>query len=70
MAIVLTRHAEVRARRRHPDLLTKDVVCMAELARSCGMKGPGNNGCKRYKYMGREFVFDEKKGEPVLVTVI
>lgn len=68
--IQVSRHAKRRARQRHPDYTIGELSVMAALARSCGATGPGKNGCRRYKYLGREFVFDEKQREPVLVTVV
>ncbi len=68
--IRISGHAKRRARQRHRGYTPSDMEAMATLARSCGMVGPGNNGCKRYKFLGMEFVFDEKAKEPVLVTVI
>ncbi len=68
--IRISGHARRRTRQRHRDYSAKEMVSMAALARTCGMVGPGNNGCRRYKFLGMEFVFDEKAKEPVLVTVI
>jgi hypothetical protein len=67
--IRISNHARRRARQRHPDFAEGEMIDMAELARECGAVGPGNNGCRRYKFLGREFVFDEKERTPVLVTV-
>ena len=68
--IRISNHANRRARQRHPDLSPTELAAETALALSCGAIGPGNNGCRRYKWLGREFVFDEKTKEPVLVTVI
>jgi len=68
--IRISGHARRRTRQRHRDFTAPEMVAMAELARTCGMVGPGYNGCRRYKFLGMEFVFDEKAKEPVLVTVI
>lgn len=70
MTVTITRHAEARAKRRHSDLDARELITLAVMARKCGMIGPGYNGCRRYRYMGKEFVFDEKGGEAKLVTVI
>jgi hypothetical protein len=69
MAIILTRHAETRALRRHK-LGREEVLALAEMSLSMGMKGPGKNGCLRSKFLGKEFVFDQAGEEIRLVTVI
>jgi hypothetical protein len=70
MAIILTRHAEIQARRRHPDLGISEILALAEMSLNCGMKGPGTNGCLRTKFLGKEFVFDLAGEDFKVVTVI
>lgn len=69
MPIILTRHAETRAMRRH-HLGRNEVLALAEMSLAMGMKGPGKNGCLRSKFLGKEFVFDRAGEELKLVTVI
>jgi len=43
---------------------------MARLAVSCGMVSPGYNGCRRYRFLGHEFVVNESTEKQIVVTVI
>ncbi len=70
MGIILTRHAEARARKRHPDLNRTEILALAEMSLNCGLKGPGNNGCLRTRFLGKEFVFDLAGEDFKVVTVI
>jgi hypothetical protein len=70
MTIILTRHSDMRRQRRYSDYGENEMIELARLARICGMKVPGKNGCKRYRFMGKDFVFDEKSKKAKLVTVI
>ena len=68
--ISFTKHAAERQQQRHPDWDSRKGREMAELAMRMGQLMPGNNGCKRYRFMGYEWVIDDKNGPPVVVTVV
>jgi hypothetical protein len=69
--IRLTRHAMARAHQRHGEWSEQQLRDFAELALSCGLVSPGHNGCRRYRFLGKEFVMDERRPDaPTLVTVI
>ncbi|MBA7529773.1 hypothetical protein ES705_21972 [subsurface metagenome] len=68
--IIFTAHAISRMRERHPDWSENDCRSMAELAISCGKMLPGNNGCRRYRFLGKEFAVNENNGNPIIVTVV
>ena len=68
--IQLTHHARNRIIDRHPDWTDQECQAFARFAIKCGMVSPGYNGCKRYKYLGKEFVVNENSGNPIVVTVI
>ena len=68
--IEFTRHALDRIQERHPEWTENNCQAMAELAVACGQLLPGNNGCRRYRFLQHEFVVDEKNGENVVVTVV
>ena len=68
--MILTTHAISRMRERHPDWSENDCRSMVELAISCGKLLAGYNGCRRYRFLDKEFVIDENDGNPIVVTVV
>jgi len=68
--IRFTKHALERVRERHPDWTDNNCRDLAAMVIENGQLLPGNNGCKRYRYMGFEFVIKENNCNNVIITVV
>lgn len=70
LPVRISKHAKRRLRQRHPGMTGKDCADLVTMAIKCGAVSLGKNGCKKYKFLNKEFVIDDKNGFPLVVTVI